>query len=147
MFSPSSVPRTVNPWWVAIVCGMASYMTCAIVSSGIALVIYQHSIGTTPGQIGVLSAALTLCIAIGALLGGRLGDRYGRRSVFIITMAMIVSGAAILVFMTSFAGLFIGTILVGLGTGADLPVSLATIAEAATDEALRGRTKINIMKY
>jgi MFS transporter, SP family, inositol transporter len=131
--SPSA--RTVNPWWVAIVCGMASYIdACAIVSSGIALVIYQHSIGTTPGQIGILSAALTLCIAIGALLGGRLGDRYGRRSVFIVTMEMIVTGAAMLALMASFAILLVGTILVGLGTGADLPVSLAAIAEAARDE-------------
>ena len=135
MLTNPSHARPVNPWWVAIVCGMASYIdACAIVSSGIALVIYQHSIGTTPGQIGILSAALTLCIAIGALFGGRLGDRYGRRSVFIITMEMIVTGAAMLVLMTSFAGLLVGTILVGLGTGADLPVSLAAIAEVAKEE-------------
>ena len=131
----SSDTRTVSPWWTAIVCGMASYIdACAMVGSGIALVIYQHSIGLTPDQIGILSGALTLCIAIGALLGGRLGDKYGRRSVFIITMAMVVIGAAMLTMMTSFNGLFIGTILVGLGTGADLPVSLAAIAEAATEK-------------
>jgi inositol transporter-like SP family MFS transporter len=119
---------------MAIVCGMASYIdACAIVSSGIALVIYQHSIGTTPNQIGILSGGLTICIAIGALLGGRLGDKYGRRSVFIVTMAMIVIGEAMLIVMTSFYGLFIGTILVGLGTGADLPVSLTAIAEVAAD--------------
>jgi inositol transporter-like SP family MFS transporter len=127
--------RKIHPWWVAIVCGMASYIdACAIVSCGIALVIYQDSIGTTPGQIGILSATLTLGIAVGAFLGGRLGDRYGRRSVFVFTMAMIVVGAALLVLMISFAGLFFGTILIGLGTGADLPVSLAAIAEVATDE-------------
>jgi MFS transporter, SP family, inositol transporter len=114
---------------------MASYIdACAMVSSGIALVIYQHSIGITPDQIGILSGTLTFCIATGALLGGRLGDKYGRRSVFIITMAMIVVGAAMLTLMTSFYGLFIGTILVGLGTGADLPVSLAAIAEVATEK-------------
>jgi inositol transporter-like SP family MFS transporter len=135
MATASSLVRKVNPQWVTIVCGMASYIdACAIVSSGIALVIYQHSIGTTPGQIGILSAALTLCIAIGALLGERLGDRCGRRSVFISTMVMIVVGAAMLALMTSFLGLFIGIILVGLGTGADLPVSLAAIAEVASDE-------------
>jgi MFS transporter, SP family, inositol transporter len=131
----SSDARTVGPWWTAIVCGMASYIdACAMVSSGIALVIYQHPLGLTSDQIGVLSGALTFCIAIGALLGGRLGDKYGRRSVFIITMAMIVIGAAMQTLMTSFNGLFIGTTLVGLGTGADLPVSLAAIAEVATEK-------------
>jgi inositol transporter-like SP family MFS transporter len=125
----------VNPWWITIVCGMASYIdACAIISSGIALVIYQHSIGITPGQISDLSAALIICIAAGALFGGRLGDRYGRRSVFIITMAMIVTGSVMLTLMSSFSGLLAGTIIVGLGTGADLPVSLASIAEIATNE-------------
>jgi inositol transporter-like SP family MFS transporter len=135
MPTTSRKTQTVRPWWVAIVCGLASYIdACVIFSSGIALVIYQNTIGTTHGQIGILSGALIFCIAIGALVGGRLGDRYGRRSVFILTMAMIVAGSALLVLMTSFAGLFIGTILVGLGAGADLPVSLAAIAEAASDE-------------
>ena len=125
----------INPWWITIVCGMASFIdACAIIGSGIALVIYQHSIGITPDQIGDLSFALIVCIAFGALVGGRLGDQYGRRSVFIVTMAMIVIGAYMLAFMSSFSGLLIGTILVGLGAGADLPVSLASIAEIATNE-------------
>jgi inositol transporter-like SP family MFS transporter len=135
MTSVSSDARMVNPWWIAIVCGMASYIdACAMVGSGIALVIYQHSFGLTPDQFGILSSDLTFCIATGALLGGRLGDKYGRRSVFIITMAMIVIGSGMLTMMISFYGLFIGTLLVGLGTGADLPVSLAAIAEVATEK-------------
>lgn len=135
MTDTSLLKPNVNPWWITIVCGMASYIdACAIIGSGIALVIYQHSIGVTPDQIGILSSALILCIAIGALIGGRLGDRYGRRSVFIITMAMIVIGSAMLTFMSSFYWLLTGTIFVGLGAGADLPVSLASIAEIATDE-------------
>jgi MFS transporter, SP family, inositol transporter len=127
--------NTINPWWIAIVCGMASYIdACAIIGSGIALVIYQHTIGITPDQISKLSAALIIFIAIGALLGGRLGDKYGRRSVFIITMVMIVIGSAMLTLMTSFNWLLTGTIIVGLGAGADLPVSLSSIAEIATNE-------------
>lgn len=135
MTAESSRTNTVNPWWLTIVCGMASYIdACAIIGSGIALVIYQHSIGITPDQISDLSFVLIIGIAAGALVGGRLGDRYGRRSVFIITMVMIVAGSAMLSFMVSFKGLLIGTIIVGLGAGADLPVSLASIAEVATNE-------------
>ncbi|GAA1489798.1 MFS transporter [Brachybacterium sacelli] len=131
-------PRTAHkappsPWWVAIVCGMASYIdAAAIVSSGTALVLYQQTLGVTGGQIGILSAALTLSIAIGALTGGRLGDRFGRRKVFIVTMAMVVIGCMLLVLAPGFAGLFAGTVLLGLGSGADLPVSLSTISEAAS---------------
>lgn len=135
--------RTPNAWWVGIVAGMASYIdAAAIVASGIALVIYQFTIGITPDQIGVMSAALTFCIAIGAVAGGRAGDRYGRRSVFIVTMTLIVLGSLLTTFGTTFAVLLPGIILVGLGIGADLPVSLATIAESASD---KNRGKIIIL--
>ncbi|HLR27533.1 MAG TPA: MFS transporter [Ruania sp.] len=132
---PAEQSHATNAWRVGIISGMASYIdSAAIVSSGTALVLYQQSIGVTGDEIGVLSATLTLCIAIGAITGGRLGDHFGRRSVFIATMAMIVVGSALLVTAPGFAGLFIGTALVGLGSGADLPVSLATISETATEE-------------
>ncbi|MEU3653369.1 MFS transporter [Streptomyces sp. NPDC032161] len=124
-----------NPWWVGIVSGMASYIdAAAIVSNGIALVIYQDSIGLSGSEFGWLSGVLTFCIAIGALVGGRLGDAIGRRTVFTATMAMIAVGSGMMVFGTAFPILLTGVVLVGLGTGADLPVSLATISEAATDK-------------
>ncbi|WP_433640849.1 MFS transporter [Kluyvera georgiana] len=130
-----SVKKIPNPWYVGVVSGMASYIdSAAIVSNGTALVIYQKTIGTTATEIGVLSGLLTLCIALGAFTGGRLGDRIGRRRVFIITMAMIIIGTSLLALGTTFHLLLIGTLLVGLATGADLPVSLATISEAATDK-------------
>lgn len=121
-------------WWVGSIAGMASYIdAAAIVSSGIAFVLYQHSIGLAENEIGALSAMLTFGVAVGALVGGRLGDRFGRRSVFLATMAMIVIGSGLLVTAPGFAPLLLGTALVGFGTGADLPVSLATISEAAED--------------
>ncbi|WP_439291930.1 MULTISPECIES: MFS transporter [Rahnella] len=130
-----STTKQPNPWYVGVVSGMASYIdSAAIVSNGTALVIYQKTIGTTVVQIGILSGILTLSIALGALTGGRLGDCYGRRKVFIATMIMIIIGTLFLAFGDTFALLLAGTLLVGLATGADLPVSLATIAEAATDK-------------
>lgn len=124
-----------NPWYIGVVSGMASYIdSAAIVSNGTALVIYQKALGTTSAEIGILSGVLTLCIALGAFLGGRLGDYYGRRNVFIITMAMVLAGSLLLAFSASFSLLLVGTLLVGLATGADLPVSLATISEAATEK-------------
>ncbi|MGB4917161.1 MAG: MFS transporter [Propionicimonas sp.] len=126
--------KAPNPWWVGLVCGMASYIdAAAIVGTGIALVIYQHTIGLDPGQIGWLSGALTFFIAIGALVGGKLGDTFGRRSVFVVTMGVIAVGGALATVAASFPLLLVGVALIGFGTGADLPVSLATIAESSDD--------------
>ncbi|WP_328432386.1 MFS transporter [Streptomyces sp. NBC_00453] len=114
---------------------MASFIdAAAIVGNGTALVLYQDALGLTAGMIGVLSAALTFSIAIGALCGGALGDRYGRHRVFSVTMVVIVLGSALLTFSTAYPALLVGVVLLGLGTGADLPVSLASIAEAASDD-------------
>lgn len=137
---PETQPKkSIGTWHVTLVTGMASYIdSAAIVSSGTALVIYQTALGLSPGQIGVLSSLLTICIAVGAVIGGRLGDVFGRRNVFVATMFIIATGGAALVFAPSFAVLAVGMALVGIGTGADLPVSLATIAEAC-DDTNRGK--------
>jgi inositol transporter-like SP family MFS transporter len=119
---------------------MASYIdAAAIISFGSALVVYQHSIGLDAALIGQASGVLTLGIAAGALVGGGLGDRYGRRPVFSVTMAMIAVAAAALALSTEPWVVLAGGLLLGLGTGADLPVSLATISEAADD---RNRGKL-----
>jgi inositol transporter-like SP family MFS transporter len=118
---------------------MASYIDAvAIITWSVALVIYQDVFGLDPAAIGVLSGVLTASIALGSIIGGRLGDRYGRRSVFVVTMAAIIAGAVCMIFATTLPFMVIGTVLVGLATGADLPVSLSTISEAAPDKS-RGR--------
>jgi len=135
----SPAAKKPNPWWVAVVSGMASYIdAAAIIGFGTALVLYQEPLGLTPTDIGLASGILTGGIAIGALVGGRLGDRLGRRPVFTATMMLIIVATALLVFSTEPSIIVIGAVLLGLGTGADLPVSLSTISEAAADRN-RGR--------
>lgn len=131
----ATTSRAPRPWWVAVISGMASYIDAtAIVSFGGAMLIYQGVMGLSPAEIGLASAGLTLGIAVGALIGGRLGDRIGRRPVFIATMVVIVATAVGLSLADSFTVVAVCALLLGLATGADLPVSLASISEAASDE-------------
>ena len=136
--------KQVNPWFVAVVSGMASYIdSCAIITSGTALAIFQKAFeGTAYAlsniQFGALEASLTLCIAIASIIGGRLGDIYGRKKVFAVTMGFIIVGSLLVTFGKVFPLLLLGQILIGSGVGADLPVSLATISEAAP-EGKRGK--------
>lgn len=142
--SETIAKKQPNPWFVAIVSGMASYIdSCAIITSGTALAIFQKAFEGTEYalsnmQFGALEAALTLCIAIASIIGGRLGDIYGRKKVFAVTMVFIIVGSLLVTFGKVFPLLLIGQILIGSGVGADLPVSLATISEAAP-EGKRGK--------
>lgn len=137
--SQTTVRRGTRPWWVGLVSGMASYIdAAAIVSFGTTLVIYQSALGLTGAEIGMTSAALTFGIAVGAIVGGRLGDRFGRRPVFTITMVLIIAAALMVIFAQGFPIMFAAALLMGLASGADLPVSLSTISEAA-DDTNRGK--------
>lgn len=137
--SESLTKQQPNPWFIAIVSGMASYIdSCAIITSGTALAIYQKAFDGSEFalsniQFGALEASLTLCIAIASIIGGRLGDIYGRKKVFAVTMIFIIIGAMLVTFGKVFPLLLLGQILIGSGVGADLPVSLATISESAPD--------------
>jgi inositol transporter-like SP family MFS transporter len=131
------VPR--QAWKVAVLAGMASYLDAGvIVTGGGTLVLYRDAFGFGAGTIGVLSALLTLLFAVGALVGGRLGDRFGRRKVFTVTMIGLGVGVALLAGAQNLAMLYTGIVIVGFSIGADLPVSLAMIAEEAPPGA-KGR--------
>lgn len=139
MTSQSTTVRRINPWWVGVVAGMASYIdAAAIMSVSTALVILQRSMDLSNLQVGAAAGAEAASIALGAAVGGRIGDRFGRRPVFTVAMAMILAGMIGIAFAPSFSLLIVGLIVVGLAIGADLPVSLATISEAADDHN-RGR--------
>ncbi|WP_162893053.1 MFS transporter [Microbacterium halotolerans] len=130
---------TRHAWWVAFLAGMVSYLDAgAIVSTGTALVIYQQAFGFSSDQYGQLSALLTFSIAVGAVVGGNLGDRFGRKRIFILTLSVFILGAALLVGAQGTAWLYPGIVLLGFAAGADLPVSLSMIAEVARD-ANRGK--------
>lgn len=121
--------------WVAFIAGMASYIDGgAIASFSIALVLFQEPLGIDEGQLGILLSILTFGIAIGAAVGGRLGDAFGRRPVFLTTVSLVVVGLMLLMFVESFELLLLAAVMVGFGAGADLPVSIATISEAAQDK-------------
>lgn len=131
------IPRAL--WFRSGVAGMASYLdAAAIVSTGSALVLYREPLGLGNDEIGSLSSMLTLSIAAGALLGGRLGDRFGRRRVFMVTVTLLALGAVLLAAATSSAFLYVGVVLAGFAAGADLPVSISLIGEEAPEGA-RGK--------
>ncbi|KQZ84303.1 hypothetical protein ASD56_09965 [Microbacterium sp. Root166] len=77
-------------------------------------------------------------MAIGASVGGLLADRFGRRSVFALTLLVygIATGASALV--GGLVALLVLRFFVGLGLGAELPVASTYVSEFAPAR-IRGR--------
>ncbi|MBM7656292.1 MFS transporter [Neobacillus cucumis] len=120
---------------MASVAGIASYLDAALlVSAGIALAIWSDHFGINPWWTGVISTSLTLSVAIGALVGGRLSDKFGRVRVFNIDILLVAIGSILIAFFNNMVMLLVGLVIAGLASGADLPTSLAVITERVSPE-------------
>ncbi|MEV5983306.1 MFS transporter [Streptomyces sp. NPDC052114] len=87
----------------------------------------QASLGATPAQVQWLTAGYGLALALGLVTGGRLGDAYGRRSVF-LTGTVVFTTASLLCGLAQGPGMLIGArVLQGAGAAVMIPQVLATL--------------------
>lgn len=119
-------------WMTAVAAGMASYLDSSIiVATGICLAIWAEAFSFSVWMSGAVSAFLTFSIAVGALIGGRVSDVFGRTRVFNLDILVFAAGAAMIALANGEAMILIGIILAGLAAGADLPTSVAVVSERA----------------
>ncbi|MFJ6133842.1 MFS transporter [Janibacter terrae] len=85
-------------------------------------------------------------MALGATLGGRLADRFGRRTVFAATLVVygLATGASALV--GGIAVFLVLRFLVGLGLGAELPVASTLVSELSPTR-IRGRLVVVLESF
>lgn len=108
---------------------------------GIAIPLLAHDMAFTTTQIGLLAAALVAGAIIGASWGGRLADRIGRKSVFLIDMGLLALFAALGALSWDPRLLIASQFLVGVGIGMDFPVSSSYVAECMPQRK-RGRMMV-----
>lgn len=138
----SEADRDTNtPWKTATLAGLANYVDAgSIVAISSSLTLWVDAFGLTPDFVGLIGAlgANAISAGIGALIGGRLCDRFGRKRVFVWDMFFYAFGMSWIVFATQPWMLLLGAVLVGLAVGADIPASWSLIAETAPPDK-RGR--------
>lgn len=110
-----------------------------IVSLSATITVWQDGLNLTELQVGIISAALTIAIGLGSIVGGRAADVIGRVRVFEWVNFLYAIGALICVFSNGFTMLTIGVIIAGVASGTDLPVSLAVISNDSPDEKTQAK--------
>lgn len=97
---------------------------------------------------GVATSSLVFAAAIGALLGGRLSDRHGRRTVLVALAVLFFVGAVVLVAAPGLGVLVVGRVLLGLAVGGAstvVPVYLAELAPHEIRGSISGRNEVAIV--
>lgn len=128
-------------WRDTILAGLANYIDAgSIVAGSAALALWQESYHLSNDFVGLIAAFGPNAIGagIGALIGGWLCDRLGRKKIYQWDMLIYALGMSMLVFAVAPWMIVAGFLVVGLAVGADIPASWSLIAEQAPDDA-RGK--------
>ena len=112
----------------------------SIVAGASGLALWQSYLGLTPANLSWLNAISANCFgaALGAIIGGRLADKYGRKAIYSRNMLIYMLGVGIIMCSVNFPMLLIGFLVTGISVGIGVPPSWTYISE--TSEANnRGR--------
>ncbi|MGW0516019.1 MFS transporter [Crossiella sp. NPDC003009] len=96
-----------------------------------ALLFIKVELQLSAAQIGWIGAIAFAGMVAGSLVFGRLTDRIGRAGAFTFVLVLFVIGSLVSALAVTPLMLIAGRAIVGLGIGADLPVSTTLIAESA----------------
>jgi MFS family permease len=117
--------------WTFVITSVALFMVALdnlVVTT--ALPVIKHDLGASLVGLEWTVNAYTLTYAVLLLTGAALGDRYGRRRVFVIGIGIFVGGSAAAALAPSIATLIVARAVQGVGGAIVTPLTL-TIMSAA----------------
>lgn len=105
----------------------------SIVAGASGLTLWQNYLGLTETDLGWLNALSANCFgaALGAIIGGRLADKYGRKTIYTYNMLLYMLGVAIIMLSVGFPMLLAGFLVTGISVGVGVPASWTYISETS----------------
>jgi MFS family permease len=101
----------------------------SIFSLGVAMPLLTTRFELGPLMVGLIGSALVLGAAFGAAIGGPAADRFGRKPLLILDMAILATGAVFSGAAENALAVLFGQFLIGFGIGIDFPVSASYVSE------------------
>ena len=105
----------------------------AIVAGASGVTLWQNYLGLTEMHLGWLNAlsANALGAAIGAIIGGFLADKFGRKFIFTYNLLVYMLGVLIIMCTVNFPMLLCGFLITGISVGIGVPASWTYISESS----------------
>ena len=126
--------RSTTGWRATIAVAMSNYIEAgSIIAIATSLAFWQSAFGITDFAVGLLAAlsANAFGAAIGAILGGPLCDRFGRKAIYTYDLLVYMAGVLLAAFAVNYAMLLAAFVITGIAVGAGVPASWTYIAEQA----------------
>ena len=112
----------------------------AIVAGASGLTLWKDYLSLTEGHLGWLNAISANCLgaAIGAIIGGFMADKFGRKAIYTYNMLVYMLGVFIIMLAVNFPILLLGFLVTGISVGVGVPASWTYISESS-ETGNRGR--------
>ena len=105
----------------------------AIVAGASGLTLWQNYLGLSEVHLGWLNFISANCLgaAIGAIIGGFLADKYGRKFIYTYNLLVYMVGVLLVMCSVNFPMLLSGFLVTGISVGVGVPASWTYISESS----------------
>lgn len=105
----------------------------AIVAGASGLTLWQKYLVLTEVHLGWLNFISANCLgaALGAIIGGFLADKYGRKFIYTYNLILYMTGVVIVMCSVNFPMLLAGFLITGISVGIGVPASWTYISESS----------------
>ena len=105
----------------------------AIVAGASGLTLWQNYLGLSEVHLGWLNFISANCLgaALGAIIGGFLADKYGRKYIYTYNLLVYMLGVLLIMFSVNFPMLLSGFLITGISVGIGVPASWTYISESS----------------
>lgn len=112
----------------------------AIVAGASGLTLWQKYLGLSEVHLGWLNFISANCLgaALGAIIGGFLADKYGRKFIYTYNLIVYMAGVLLIMCSMNFPMLLAGFLVTGISVGIGVPASWTYISESSENDK-RGR--------
>ena len=129
------MPQPTRVVWTFVISSIALFMAALdnlVVTT--ALPVIRSSFNASLGELEWIVNAYTLTFAVLLLTGAALGDRFGRKRLFIIGLAIFTAGSALAALSSTVSVLIVARAIQGLGGAIITPLSLTILSAAVPKE-------------
>ena len=124
-------------WTLRVVCVSTALLLLNVAAPQVALPAIAESLDASFADLQWVMSGYALALAVFLLTAGSLADRFGRRRLFLIGLAMFSAASALCALAPSAGALIAARLVQGVGAAVVFPASLAILAEAFQGAARR----------